>query len=41
MNQVNIGEDSMLGMGTVVLKDVPPSSVFVGNPAKFLREHKK
>lgn len=28
---------SLIGMGSVVLEDVPPNSVVVGNPARFLR----
>ena len=28
-------ENSIIGMGAVVLKDVEPNSVMVGNPAKF------
>lgn len=34
---VRIGKDSLIGMGSVVLKDVPPNSVMVGNPARRLR----
>lgn len=29
---------SMLGMGGVLTKDIPPNNIFVGNPAKFLKE---
>lgn len=29
---------SMLGMGGVLTKDIPANSIFVGNPAKFLKE---
>ena len=35
---VRIGKGSMLGMGCVVVRDVPPNSVMVGNPARKLRE---
>ena len=35
---VRVGEGSLIGMGSVVLKDVPPNSVMVGNPARRLRE---
>ena len=31
---VTIGDGSIVGMGTVVTKDVPPNSLAVGNPAK-------
>lgn len=33
---VTIGDDSIVGAGAVVSKDVPPRSVVVGNPAKVL-----
>ena len=36
-NGINIGENSIIGMGSVVLKDVEPSSVIVGNPARLVR----
>lgn len=34
---VNIGAYSLIGMGSVVLENVPDHSVMVGVPAKFLR----
>jgi acetyltransferase-like isoleucine patch superfamily enzyme len=36
---VTIGDNVIIGMGSVVLKDVPDKSVMVGNPAKKLREN--
>ena len=33
-----VGARSLIGMGSVVLKDVPENSVMVGNPARFLRK---
>lgn len=35
---VHIGEQSMIGAGAVVTKDVPPKEVWVGNPARKLRD---
>lgn len=32
---VTIGENSVIGAGSVVVKDVTPFSIFAGNPAKF------
>ncbi len=32
-----IGRGSLIGMGSVVIADVPPDSVMVGNPARRLR----
>lgn len=34
---VKIGERAMVGAGSVVLKDVPPHAVVVGNPARIIR----
>tara|TARA_Y100000780_G_scaffold132772_1_gene119325 strand:- start:36881 stop:37498 length:618 start_codon:yes stop_codon:yes gene_type:complete len=34
---VSLGKDSVVGAGSVVTKDVEPSSVVCGNPAKFLK----
>lgn len=34
---ITIGEGSMVGAGAVVLKDVPPHAVVVGNPARIIR----
>ena len=35
---VEIGEDAFVGAGAVVIKDVPPRVVVVGNPARILRD---
>jgi acetyltransferase-like isoleucine patch superfamily enzyme len=35
---VEIGEDAFVGAGAVVVKDVPPRVVVVGNPARVLRD---
>ena len=40
-NQLKIGKDVIVGMGSVVLKDVPDNVVVVGVPAKFLRNNKE
>jgi len=32
-----IGENAIVGAGSVVTKDVPPNSIVAGNPAKLLR----
>ena len=34
---VSIGENAIVGAGSVVTKDVPPHSIVAGNPAKLLR----
>jgi maltose O-acetyltransferase len=37
MPGVSIGDDSVIGAGSVVTRDVPPRSLAVGSPAKLLR----
>jgi acetyltransferase-like isoleucine patch superfamily enzyme len=34
---VTVGEDAIVGAGSVVTKDVPPNAVVAGNPARLLR----
>ena len=38
---VTIGENSVVGAGSIVTKDIPPMCVAVGVPAKIIRELKK
>ncbi len=35
---IEIGEEAFVGAGAVVVKDVPPRKVVVGNPARVLRD---
>lgn len=35
---ITIGENSIIGAGSVVTKDVPANSVVAGNPAKFIKK---
>jgi acetyltransferase-like isoleucine patch superfamily enzyme len=37
LSNVTIGENALVGAGSVVTKDVPPNAIVVGNPAKVLR----
>lgn len=37
-NQIKIGVDALVGMGSVVTRDVPANTVVVGNPARVLRK---
>jgi maltose O-acetyltransferase len=32
-----VGENAIVGAGSVVTKDVPANAIVAGNPAKFLR----
>ena len=34
---VTIGENAIVGAGSVVTKDVAPNAIVAGNPARFLR----
>jgi sugar O-acyltransferase (sialic acid O-acetyltransferase NeuD family) len=36
---VSIGKNSIIGAGSVVLCDIPPNTVFAGNPAKQIRKN--
>ena len=35
---VTIGENAMVGMGSVVTKDIPAGELWFGNPARFVRK---
>ncbi len=35
---VTIGENAIVGSGSVVTKDVPPNTIVAGNPARVIRE---
>jgi acetyltransferase-like isoleucine patch superfamily enzyme len=37
LSKIIIGENAIIGAGSVVTKDVPPNSIVAGNPAKVLR----
>jgi acetyltransferase-like isoleucine patch superfamily enzyme len=37
LSKVTIGENAIVGAGSVVTKDVPPKAIVAGNPAKFVR----
>ena len=38
LSNVTIGEESIIGAGSVVTKDIPPNTIVAGNPAKIIRE---
>jgi len=38
LSNVTIGEDAIVGAGSVVTKDVPANTIVAGNPAKVLRQ---
>ncbi|MBQ0142675.1 MAG: N-acetyltransferase [Prevotellaceae bacterium] len=35
---ITIGENAMIGVGSVVTKDVPAGELWFGNPARFIRK---
>lgn len=37
LSKVTVGENAIVGAGSVVTLDVPPNTIVVGNPAKILR----
>ena len=37
LSQIVIGENAIVGAGSVVTKDVPPNTIVAGNPARLLR----
>jgi acetyltransferase-like isoleucine patch superfamily enzyme len=37
LSNVTIGENALVGAGSVVTEDVPPNTIVAGNPAKVLR----
>lgn len=37
-NAVRIGENAIVGAGSVVTKDIPDNEIWAGNPARFIRK---
>ena len=38
LSNITIGENALVGAGSVVTKDVPPNTIVAGNPARVLRK---
>lgn len=36
---ITIGKHSVIGAGSVVIRDVPPYSIVVGNPGKIIKQY--
>ena len=41
LGDLTIGEEAIVGAGSVVTRDVPPRTIVIGNPAKLLRKLRK
>ncbi|MGH9356869.1 MAG: transferase, partial [Terriglobia bacterium] len=41
LSKVTIGENAIVGAGSVVTRDVPANTVVAGNPARFLKSIKR
>lgn len=41
LSNISIGENAIVGAGSVVTKDVPPNTIVAGNPARILRHIKQ
>ncbi|MBN1186139.1 MAG: acyltransferase [Bacteroidales bacterium] len=37
--KVNIGENSIIGAGSIVTHDIPPNVVAMGNPARIIKKN--
>jgi acetyltransferase-like isoleucine patch superfamily enzyme len=37
LSNTKVGENAIVGAGSVVTKDVPPNAIVAGNPARILR----
>jgi acetyltransferase-like isoleucine patch superfamily enzyme len=37
LSNTSVGENAIVGAGSVVTKDVPPNAIVAGNPAKIIR----
>lgn len=39
LSNVNIGDGSIIGANSVVTKDIPPNSIWIGNPGRLLKRN--
>lgn len=38
VNSVTIGDNAVIGAGSIVTTDIPAREVWAGNPAKFIKK---
>jgi acetyltransferase-like isoleucine patch superfamily enzyme len=38
LGEITVGENAIVGAGSVVTKDVPPDTIVAGNPARILKK---
>jgi len=38
MSGVSIGDNAVIGAGSIVTKDIPPNTVAIGSPCKIVRK---
>lgn len=38
VNAVEIGDNAVIGAGSVVNRDIPPNEIWAGNPARFIKK---
>lgn len=38
VNAVNIGDDAVIGAGSIVNRDIPAGEIWAGNPARFIKK---
>lgn len=37
-SNVEIGDNAIIGAGSIVTKNIPPNQIWAGNPARFIKE---
>lgn len=38
IGKINIGDNAIIGAGSIVLKDIPANEIWAGNPARFIKK---
>ncbi len=40
VNAINIGDEAVIGAGSIVNRDIPAGEIWAGNPARFIKKTK-